>query len=295
MVAWYIFAFLSVAFSVFYGLISKKLLNDKNDHNPIAFASALFATVAIISLITYLLTNPDIQSDVTAFTNRDTLWLFGASMIMYSIAPSFYWRALKKLPASEVSILYDLTTVYIFIFGVMVGTESFSATRMMGGIFIVGAVLILGFSNAKKNKFKVNRYFWMLMAATFFYAMAALIDNIVISQGRFSPLFFQALTFGIPSLLILLINKKAIEHLKYVYHPKVYKYILINAVFFFASFWAIYKAYEVGGVTSEVNFVASTETILTVVLASVLLKEKENLWIKVFCSILAGIGIFLLI
>lgn len=295
MTPWYIFAFLSVAFSVSYGLISKKLLNDEDDHNPIVFASALFSAVAGFSLIAYIATNPNIQKDLTAFSDPTVLLFLSINVVMYTIAPSFYWRALKHLPASEVSILYDLTTVYIFILGVTLGTEAFSITRLIGGLLIVGAVLILGFSTAKKNKFKVNKYFWMLMAATFLYALAALTDNIIVSRDYFSPLFFQILSFGVPSLLILVINPGTMPRLKNVYNFKVYRYILLNGLFFFGSFWAIYKAYDVGGVTSEVNFVTSSETILTVVLAGLFLKERDHLGVKIFCSILAGYGIYLLI
>ena len=144
MTPWYIFAFLSVFFSVTYGIISKKILNDEDNHDPIAFASSLFLVVAICSGVAYLLSMPDIMSDLSSFANPQVLLILGANLSLYTIAPSIYWRALKHLPISEVSILFDLTAVYILIFGISFGTEQFSMTRLIGGLLIVGAALMLG-------------------------------------------------------------------------------------------------------------------------------------------------------
>ncbi len=290
---WLLFALLSVGFATTYGLISKKMLNNDDDHDPIAYASSLFSVVAVCSLIAYLFTGLQ-TSDLAVFTKPDVLILLAANLFFYTVAPSFYWRALKHLPASEVSILYDLTTVYIFIFGVKVGTEMFSTTRMLGGLLIVSASILLGWYTQKKNSFRVNRYFVMLMISTILYAFAALTDNAIIARGYLSPLFFQTLSFGIPSLLVLLINHRSIPHLKRIYQPRVYKFVLLNGLFFFGSFWSIYHAYAVGGVTSEVNFAISSETILTVILASLLLKEREHMYLKIICGVLVTLGVFLL-
>jgi uncharacterized membrane protein len=62
----------------------------------------------------------------------------------------------------------------------------------------------------------------------------------------------------------------------------------------FGSFWSIYHAYAVGGVTSEVNFAISSETIFTVLLASLLLKERDHMYVKIVCAILVTVGVYLL-
>lgn len=291
---WLFFALLSVAFSATYGLISKKMLTNEDDHDPIAYASSLFLVVAVCSFIAYIISGFKL-SDITAFSDPNVVWILIVNVVLYSVAPSLYWRTLKDLPASEVSILYDLTSVYILILGVSLGTESFGLARLAGGLCIVFASILIGFYAQKKNNFRINRYFMMIMIATLLYALAALTDNTIISHKYFSPLFFQMLNFGIPAILILVVNPKSIPHLRRIYQPRVYKFILLNGLFFFGSFWAIFKAYSVGGVTSEVNFAISSETILTVLLASLFLKEREHLGLKVLCAALASLGVYLLV
>lgn len=295
MASWSIFAFLAVIFSVSYGLISKGQLNNEEDHNPIAYASALFLCVSIFTAAVYVISGSDLQADLAGFKSSEAVLLLAANFSLYSIAPSFYWRALKNLPVSEVSILYDLTALHILIFGVALGTESFNLSRLAGGLLIVSAAILLGIATSRKVQFKVNRHFWMLIIATFLYALAAITDNVILTKDYFSPLFLQILGFGIPSILILILNPKAVAHLAKIYRPQTYKFIVLNALFFFGSVWAMYQAYDVGGPTSGVSFIGATETILTVTLAGILLKENEHIKLKVLCAVIAGIGVYLIL
>lgn len=289
---WIFFALLSVAFSATYSLISKKLLTDEDDHDPVAYASTLFGAVAIIGAAVYAFTSFD-MNDFTALSQPDVLWFVFLNVLFYSIAPSFYYRALKHLPASEVSILFDLTTLYIMIFSVSFGVERFSIWNLLGGICIISAAIVVTLASTKM-KFSVTKYFWMMMIATVMYAIAAIVDNIIISRNYLSPLFFQVISFGIPAVLVLMLNPRSRHHLHKLYIPRVYKYIFLNAVFFYLAFWAIYQAYFVGGTPSQVNFMTASETVVTVFLAAFLLKEKDHFKAKLIAAALASLGIFLL-
>lgn len=295
MYPWYVFALLSVAFSITYGLLNKKLLTNTDNHDPIAFASVIFISVAVITAVVYVLTGGNWRTDLASFSTPIAVSLLFANVLCYALAASCYWRALKYLPASEVSILYDLTTVYIFVFGVLLGTEVFSFIRLAGGLLIVSSVLLLTVATSKNKQFQTTRYFWMMMAGTFIYAFAALSDNAIISRGYFSPLFFQILNFGIPALLLLLINPRSISHVRRVLKPSVLRNVVFSGVFLFLATWALYHAYDVGGVTSEVNFVAASETALTVFFAAIFLRERDHIPVKICCAILATAGILLLI
>lgn len=293
MARWLLFALLAVGFTVIYEVFTKKALTTEDDHDPVAYASSLFAVVAGVSFIAYLFSGVH-ASDFNALLNPQLLLILPINLLMYSIAPSLYWRALKKLPASEVAILYDLTSFYIFIFGITLGTEKFQLVRLLGGIFIVGSAIILGVKTQWAGKFRVNKYFLMMMVATVLYAFAALTDNAIISKHYLSPLFFQVLNFGVPAGLILLLNPKSRSHLHKVYNPRVFKFTAVYGLLFFGSFWAIFQAYAAGGDTSEVNFVLASGTIAMVLAAALFLNERKYLVLKVICAVLTFVGIYLL-
>lgn len=290
---WLIFSSLSVFLSTAYGLFSKIILNKSEDDHPIAYASVLFFTVALYSVIAYFFQGINYK-DLESITKTEVLPILIVNILLYTLAPSFYWRALKNLPASEVAILFNISSLYILIFGLILGTETFSLQRVTGGIFIFTATSLAGLYTQHKSKFKINKYFFMMMIATLLYAFGAITDNFIITKKYFSPLFFQILNFGIPSVLILLINKNSMQYVSKIYQPKIYKYMMLNSLFFFGSFWLIYKAYEAGGVASEVGFTLSTETILVVILAAIFLKERDHLKIKMFAAGLVCFGLYLL-
>lgn len=287
---WLIFCFISIGFTVTYGLISKKILNNKDDHNPIAYASSLFVAVAIFSFTFYIISGVHLK-DFANVISPQIFPVLVLNILCYSIAPSLYYRVLKNMPISEVTIIYSLMGIFALIIGLLIGVETFHFSRLIGGLIIIISIGLLTF---KERKWKSNKYFWMLILATLTYAIAAILDNRIISANYFSTLFFQTLSFGIPSILILLINPKSSQHLKKIYNRRVYPIVLINALFFFVSFFTIYNAYKFGGDTSQVNLILSTEIVVTVIFAAIFLKERDNLILKIFAGVLAIIGVILL-
>lgn len=288
--SWIIYCFIAILFTVTYSLISKKILSHKDDHDPVAYASTLFVGVAGYSFIFYLISGAQ-SSDFANLLSSQVLPILILNVVLYSIAPSLYYRALKRLPASEVTILYALTGIYTLILGVTLGMETFFMIRLVGAIFILLSTVLVSF---KEGKWKINKYMGMMFVATLVYAAAAITDKIIISKEYFSLLFFQTLSFGIPSILILLINPKSIKYLPKVYRKRTLFTVFLNALFFFISFFAIYNAYKVGGDTSQVNLVMSTETVAMVIFAAIFLNERKHLFLKIIAAISATVGIYLL-
>jgi drug/metabolite transporter (DMT)-like permease len=288
--SWLLFAIISISFSVTYSLISKKLLTKDEESHPIAFASSSFLIVAIYSGILYLLNGPD-ANDFRNLSDPALLPLLAINLLAYSIAPSFYWRALKYLPVSEVGILYSLTGFYALFLGVALGKEEFSVARLLGGLLIIAAIALV---SLKKQPWSTGKYFLMLVVATAFYAIAIVTDKAIIDTGKLSPIFFQMLNFGIPAIIVLVINRVKWSDIKPVWSRSSVPLICINALFFFFSVFTIYKAYEAGGEASQVNLVVATEVVILVTISSVLLDERKNLLKKVIAAILAMIGIYLI-
>jgi drug/metabolite transporter (DMT)-like permease len=287
---WLFFCFISIVFNVTYSLVSKKILNSEVDHNPIAYASALFGSVALFSFIAYFIRGPQL-SDILSFTSPYVLSILFINIFCYTLAPTLYYQALKHLPISEVTILYSLTSIYILLFGVLLGTEIFVLSRFVGGMFIISSVIAL---TLKSGKWKSSVHTKMMVFATFLYAIAAITDKQIISNRYFTPLFFQTINFGLPSLFLLIFNAESRKHLKKIYNKAVYPKVVLNGAFFFVSFYTIYRAYSSGGEASQVAFVLSTETIVMVLVAALFLKERQHLFLKTVTAVVCALGVYLL-
>jgi drug/metabolite transporter (DMT)-like permease len=287
---WLLFCFLSIAFTAAYSLVSKKILSHSEDHHPIAYASALFGAVSMFSIVAYILSGVHIN-DFASLASPQVLAILSINVLCYTLAPSVYYRALKYLPISEVTILYAQTGIYILVLGLLLGTESFLISRLVGGILIIGSVVGL---TLKTGNWKNSVYTKLMILATIIYAIASVTDQQIISHRYFPTLLFQAINFGLPALLILVFNPQSRQHLKKIYSKKLYPIVLLNGAFFFVSFFAIFKAYSSGGAASQVAFVLSTETIIMVILAALFLKERRNLLLKLAAAAVCGLGVFLL-
>lgn len=288
---WYLFATIAVLFSVAYGLISKRILNDKAEYDPISYASLLFISVSIISFVVFVISGGSFN-DIRLFSNPYLILALLANVTLYSISPLFYYKALKNLPLSEVTILYSLAGLFALAIGIAFNLESFYLSRLFGGTLIIGAIMIVTKINRAVG---ISKYTWIMIIGTFFYACAAITDNIIISSKTIPQLLFQAIAFGVPAFLVLLLNPKSINGLKKIFKKKtLLKIVPLNAVFFFVSYFGVYSSYSVGGTPSQVNLFLAAETIVTVIFSALLLKERKSLLPKVLAGILTSVGVYLL-
>lgn len=285
---WLLYASGVVATSIVYVLLSKKILNNEENFDPIAYAAVAFLIVAIYSLIFYVITSFSIR-DFASFIDPTHIKIYTIDFILYALAPSIYYRVLKKLPASEVQIIYAFVGFFALLFGVLFGTELFHFLRLIGGIIILSAIYLV---TQKNGKWKLEYHALLLILATVLYGGAAVTDNYIITQHFFSIPFFQTIQFGIPALILLAINPKSIKRITPLFkNTKAIWTTAINSFFFFLNYLFIFKAYASGGTTSQVNMFFSLETVFIVIFSAIFLKETTNLKTKLFAGLLATIGV----
>ncbi len=106
--AWLFFAFTALLLTVGYGLISKKILTDKEGIDPIALASSMFILIGVVFTLFYFI-HGVLPSDILAFNNPKIIALLILNLIVYTISPTFYFRVLKQLPVSIITIVYSFT------------------------------------------------------------------------------------------------------------------------------------------------------------------------------------------
>ena len=289
--SWIFYAFLTVVSSIGLVLISKKVLNDEGDHDPIAYAGVSFLIVAVYASIFYAVTSYT-PSDFKNLLNPSFIPILAFDFIAYAIAPSLYWRVLKKLPASEVQILYTLVGMFALFIATFVGTEVFHITWLLGGALILAAVALI---TKQEGKWNIGKYALLLIFSTVVYGAAVVADNYIITRQLFTIPFFEILQFGIPAILLFLINPKSPGKIgKMLRHKKVLLPLFVASFFFFLNYLFVFQAYKSGGAASQVNMFLAVETVAFVVFAAVFLKEREKLWLKIIASILATVGVILL-
>ena len=236
---------------------------------------------ALFSILLIPCFNITFPSDIKIY-----LTLFVVTII-YAVTDRLNIEARYGLEPSTFSMLKQLSTVFLIIFGLLFLKEDFLINKFIGGIIIIGANLLLAYDN---GKLKINKYFIMCFISNFLFAVAMLI-NVNISD-YFNLAIYTIITVSIPALLIFLFERHSIKELKEEF--KLYD----KRTFLTAAFtWSLMlissvKAYQLGNVSVVAPLLALT-SIANAVVEFIFNKNKSKLTQKLIAAILLIIGIIL--
>jgi len=153
---------------------------------------------------------------------------------------------------------------------------------------LVSVVLI---SNVKKG-FKFNKGVIYALAVGLFYGLAVVVDAFNIKH--FDAISYAVIMAFLPGIILLLLNPKAVKGFGVVKNLSFLKKMGTLGFFYSGQAILYFLALAVGGKASQIGPISQAQVIVTVVLAVILLKEKDNLLKKIIAAILVTIGVILM-
>ena len=278
--SWYTFTILYLIAAVIFAQSFKKSNRKMKDAGNLTILLEVFT--ALFAILFIPLFDWKFKIDFNIFI---ILFLV---VIIYAFTDRLNIEARYGLDPSIFSMLKQLSTVFLMIFGFIFLKEELVIRKLLGGIIIIIANFILTFDN---GKFKINKYFIMCFISNLLFAIAMLI-NVNISDN-FNLGLYTIMTVFIPSLLIFIFGRHSINGLK-----KEFK-LLKKKEFLVASFcWAIMlissvRAYQLGSVT-VVAPLLTLSAILNALYEYFILHNKKNFINKLVAAILILIGVILI-
>lgn len=278
---WLVLTLISVFITAFANILLRVLMKNEKS-NPFSYAVVFHFLVAIVSLVFALLHGfqfPMWNQNLIYFLLAAALW--GSGTV-------FYFKASHLLEASEVIILSPFRAVVTIIASIIFLHESFTPQQIIGFILISAAILLV---TNLKHKIQFNNGIYYALAMTLFYGSAVIFDVLIIRI--YDPISYLAVSNFLIGSLLLLFYPKALLQLNTFLKPEFLKKMLPLGVFSSIQAIAFYYALKIGQ-TSQIASVNQSQVIVTVILAVILLKERDNLLKKVIGSILVTIGVLLL-
>ena len=221
-------------------------------------------------------------------TDYRTYIFLGIACIFYAIADRVNTTARRGLDVSTYSILGQLSTVFLIIWGIIFFKEAIVLKKILGALLIIGGnVLVL----YKKGKFELNKYVIFSILGNLAMSIGISVD--VGISDEFSMPIYVAATLMIPSLMILLANRIKLSSVIKEFKEGNKKSILLVAASWGIMIVTYLKAFQYGSVTT-IAPIASVTTILNVFVAYFLLKEKDSLPRKVIAALIVILGIVLI-
>lgn len=205
--------------------------------------------------------------------------------IFYALNDRINTTVRKYLPVSTYSIISQMTTVFLMVIGFVIFKEELLLNKIIGGgLIILGNIILL----YKKGGFVVNKYFLLGILATFIISIAMSID-IGISAVFNLPVYIS-LTLLIPAIMIMGVEKINYKEIRKEYNTPEKKYYWLTGIAWGLAILSLLKAYQLGQVTVIVPL-TSVSTLINVIVAYFIFKERDDLLKKIFAAIIVIIGI----
>lgn len=223
------------------------------------------------------------------FPSSFTVYIIvGIVTIIYAITDRLNIEARYGLDPSTFSMLKQLSTVFLVIFGFVFLKESFILNKIIGIVLILVSNVLLSVN--KSGKIQLNKYFIMSFISNFLFAIAMFI-NVNIAQN-FNICIYTVFTVLIPSIIIKIFSKLSIEDLKKEFNLYNKRKFLLVSFSWCVMLISSVKAYEQGNVSVVAPLLTLT-SILNSIYEFFEDRNKKMLLYKLFISMLIILGVIL--
>lgn len=277
---WKFWTILYLVCSITFAQEFKKANRNAKDLGGLTILLEVFTALFAIIFIPFF--------SITFPTNIETYLHLLTVVILYAFVDRLNVEARYGLNPSFFSMLKQLSTVFLMIFGFIFLKEEPVITRIIGAVIIILSNILLSID---KGKIKINKYFIMSFISNFLFAVAMLI-NVNISD-HFNLGMYTIITVSIPALLIFIFGHHSVKGLINEFNLYDKTKFLISSFCWALMLISSVRAYQLGSVAVIAPILTLT-SVLNTFYEFLILKNKNKLLQKIICSIMIIIGVLLI-
>lgn len=276
---WLFWSILYLISAVLFAQLFKNV--NRSMKNPTALTILLELFTALFSLLFIVIFPFKISTDLYTYL------ILLIVITIYAITDRLNIEARYGLEPSTFSMMKQLSTVFIIIFGIVLLKEEIILNKIIGASLIISANALLAYN---KGKFQVNKYFLMSIIANVLFAVAMMI-NINIANN-FNIAIYTFITVFFPSIFLIIFSRTKLKDLKA--ELKLYnkpKFLIVTCAWCLMLISSV-KAYEFGNIVIVASVLALT-SILNSIVELIFNHNQKEFIKKLIVSILIIIGIIL--
>lgn len=255
--------------------------SNRNMKDANSLTILLELTTAIFAILFIPLFPIKFPSDIKIYL---TLFI---TTIIYAVTDRLNTEARFGLKPSTFSMLKQLSTVFMIIFGLTFLREEIKFLKIFGAVLIILANILISYD---KGKLEFNKYFVMSFISNFLFAVAMLI-NVNISD-YFNIAFYTVITVSIPALFIALFKRIKFKDLKQEFNLYKKKEFILAGLTWCLMLISSVRAYQLKSVTVVAPLFALT-SIINAFVELVIDKDRKGFLIKMIAGVLIIIGVVL--
>lgn len=280
---WQFFLIASILASSVNGLIHRTIM--KNDQSDSKAQTVVFAGLTgIFGLVLALLT--------TGFHFPPlSLWFnFLLMVALITSASILTFRAYKTVEASEMGILLSTERLWTVVLAFIFLGEAVTISKVLGTVLVLVGVGIVYW---KRHSVKFSAGISLALVAAILYGISY-VNGFYILRSFDAPSF---VVFGslLPALIIILWQPRVLKKMRFYLIPKNGVLVSVSALFDTLMSVFLYLAYQLGRNASQISPLAATSLVITVILAAIFLRERDDLLRKLLGSTIVVLGIIFIL
>lgn len=262
----------------------QKLAMKKEESDPVISTIAFQFITAIFAFIFSGIEGFKLPPVSLIFPN------FLISTVFYGFGTLLIFKAIKEIEASEMAILVGASSIATIATAFLFLGERLSLLQFLGVLLILSSVVIAEF---KRNSFKLNKGAVYALLGNVLYGLAVTNDTFILKS--YDAISYTAIMLLLPGLLISIIYP--LKFMSLIKNLKSHLSLNLGIFSFLYGIQAVtyYLALQTGALASQISIIFKSEIILTIILATIFLKERKNLIIKIIAAILVTVGVIFLI
>lgn len=281
---WLIYLSISILLLSCNGLFHRSLLKDDGS-SPQAQTLLFLGLGGIIAILIAL-----IQGKLNLNFPPLLVWNFLLLILLFTPAYLLKYRGFQLIGASEV-VMLAITGRMWNVFGAWLFLHETVTFRM-----IVGVVLILGgvmLARYERGKFALNKGVIFVLISAALFGLGEINGFYILRTYDSSN--FLIYSYLLPVAALLLFQPQTVGKLKYyLYKGRAVKMGLLSLCDSLGMLM-LYLSYQAGGKAAVIGPLRSASIIITVLLAMVILKERDNIQNKLLGTFVTVAGVILLL
>ena len=284
MMSWRPLIGLSVLLFSTNSLLHRVLMRD-DESSPYAQATVFTGLVGLFSL-TILLFRGGFKSHVSL----EELPLFLLITLLTALGMILTFKGIKLVEASEHTILLTSSRLWSIIGAMVFLHESMSAQRFIGAALILAGVVA---AQWRRRGLSLGVGSLYVLLAAFFLGSGEILCFSVLRQ--FEALSFMVYASTMIAITLILARPQVIREFSFYFEPRRAVIILVTSLSDTLANLLAFVAYQVGRNALQIGPLGATQTIVTVMLALVILKERDRVLQKILGAAVAVVGSILLL
>ena len=282
---WFYLAATSVIFFAFLNLLQRKLSVASSDPRSLA---VVFNSIAAIFAFLYFVVSGGF-GDAKLPQDRESWFYILFALLAFGMYERFRFHVAKMLDASIFTIVGNVSILVAFIGALFLYSETLTTAKLFGSLLILIALFLVGKVAAKGAKGSTKGVLWG-MGISIILGLGWMLDKK--GAESFGPNLYNVLVWSLPTFIILLPSIKLAPVLATL--KTSWKQISLMAFLNMSGYLMQLKAVSLSEATKVIP-VVQTSTLATVVLGIFLLKETDNIVLKIVSGALALMGVYLLV